>query len=147
MSVDNVDSPYILVIETDKYTGNFERELCAYITGGFGECGVGSNHAETYCKDGCDEELTNILSYEMDDRGCARPVSIWNYDKNIGYNDLAIFFQEQPSREQFQLIVDRCALWNTDAPNKRTGSKELIQFKGFHLLRNEVKRVITEVMV
>ncbi len=33
-------NPYLFVIDTDTYAGNFEREMCAYVTGQIGECEV-----------------------------------------------------------------------------------------------------------
>ncbi len=35
---------YLIVIDTDKYAGNFEREMCAYVIGIVGECGVGAKN-------------------------------------------------------------------------------------------------------
>ena len=37
---------YLFVIDTDIYAGNFERQMCAYITGQIGECEVGKENAE-----------------------------------------------------------------------------------------------------
>ncbi len=30
-----------IVIDTDQYAGNFERQMCAYLTGQYGDCGAG----------------------------------------------------------------------------------------------------------
>ncbi|KKK83825.1 hypothetical protein LCGC14_2789530, partial [marine sediment metagenome] len=38
---ENKSDSWIFIIDTDSYAGNFEREMCAYITGRVGECGVG----------------------------------------------------------------------------------------------------------
>ena len=37
---------YHLIVDTENYSGSFERELVAYATGCFGECGVGDCLAE-----------------------------------------------------------------------------------------------------
>ena len=37
---------YLFVIDTDSYSGNFEREMCAYCTGQIGDCEVGIEHAD-----------------------------------------------------------------------------------------------------
>lgn len=42
-----MSSKYILVADTNQYAGNFERELCAYITGQYGECSVGADIAKS----------------------------------------------------------------------------------------------------
>lgn len=36
------------VIDTNKYSGNFEREMCAYLTGHTGDCGVGDKEKAEY---------------------------------------------------------------------------------------------------
>lgn len=33
---------YTIIVDTNAYSGNFEREMCAFITGQLGECGVGA---------------------------------------------------------------------------------------------------------
>ena len=38
----------MLIIDTEQYSGNFEREMCAHITGQVGECNVGYDVAEEY---------------------------------------------------------------------------------------------------
>jgi hypothetical protein len=70
---------YFFVIHTDQYTGNFERQLCAYLTGQVGECEVGSEMAqlaeeqEPEWVEWCDTQI----EMRADDRGCYRPVSIY----------------------------------------------------------------------
>lgn len=70
----------VLVIDTEQYSGNFEREMCAYVTGQFGDCGVGSELVDAY------SSSIKHLSWwdehtcaEDDDKGygCYRPASIW----------------------------------------------------------------------
>lgn len=70
----------IFVIDTDTYAGNFERQLCAYITGVIGECEQGDREAEEFRKEHPD--LVEQMEYELirqvpDDHGCRRPVSIY----------------------------------------------------------------------
>lgn len=60
------------VIDTDKYAGNFERELCAHITGHIGECGVG----EDFIEEGVAEFFENIVEVP-DEHSCRRPCSIF----------------------------------------------------------------------
>ncbi|NTF16956.1 hypothetical protein G6L37_00755 [Agrobacterium rubi] len=77
MSVKNPKSK-VIVIDTTSYSGNFERELCAHVTGQYGECGVGSALAWQ-----AKLEISNIAWWgrhtqnEADDRGTLRPTSIW----------------------------------------------------------------------
>lgn len=68
----------VIVIDTEQYAGNFERQLCAFITGQYGECGVGSDIA--------DRALPGIqhfqwwkenIAQESDDNDVYRPALIW----------------------------------------------------------------------
>ncbi len=72
------------VIDTDKYAGNFEREMCAYLTGRTGECGVGKPD---------EDKDYSIFGYDVidvaDDNGCERPVTIYPtpgfYNNGMGF--------------------------------------------------------------
>jgi len=80
MSVDLVPPPWVFVIDTDSYSGNFERELCAWITGRVGDCGVGEEMAEKAGKKKSDAVLEWCRDRVVDvpdDHGCCRPTSIW----------------------------------------------------------------------
>lgn len=68
----------IIIIDTTSYAGNFERELCAYVTGQYGECGVGDDLAEQASAEIRHIEWWNDhIAQEADDHGCRRPASIW----------------------------------------------------------------------
>ena len=64
---------FIFVIDTKEYSGNFERELCAFVTGCVGECGVGDNCAAEYLKA---HKQLDFIDSVPDDNGCYRPCSI-----------------------------------------------------------------------
>lgn len=70
---------WIFVIDTEQYAGNFEREMCAYITGVTGECGVGEDFANLYLKETGEEEsrFIELLEQVSDDHGCHRPCVIY----------------------------------------------------------------------
>lgn len=108
---------YIYVIDTDKYAGNFEREMCAFITGQVGECNVGSRSAKTAKAElskGTLEWMETNIVHLPDDHGCCRPASIFpnprwfnngheeryskeQYEKSYpAYFSVAIFFGEIP---------------------------------------------------
>lgn len=72
----------IVVVDTEEYSGNFEREMVAWMTGQIGECGVGSRIIEASRLDMsaslrsfCDHHIVRL----PDDREypCRRPASIW----------------------------------------------------------------------
>ncbi|MBS3089663.1 hypothetical protein J4461_02150 [Candidatus Pacearchaeota archaeon] len=70
---------YLFVIDTDKYAGNFEREMCAYITGQIGECEVGKENAKLARQEIPDvvARLDELIDSVPDENGCHRPVSIF----------------------------------------------------------------------
>jgi hypothetical protein len=72
-------SNFTFIIDTEQYAGNFEREMCAFMTGQFGECEVGKELAEQARKllpenvlEWFDEHIISL----PDERGCRRPVEI-----------------------------------------------------------------------
>ena len=77
------NAPWLFVIDTEEYAGNFERELCAYITGKVGDCDVGEEEAVIFGNE-VGEALDNIEN-ETDEYGCSRPVTI--YPTPDWYND------------------------------------------------------------
>lgn len=63
----------MIVIDTTKYSGSFEREICAYATGQIGDCGVGIDYVDDN-HPYADWWLENIVM--VNDNGCYRPVEI-----------------------------------------------------------------------
>lgn len=67
----------VIQIDTNQYAGNFEREMCAYITGQYGDCGVGDMIAS-----GARKSIKNLSWFEHhvrqrhDEFGCFRPCLI-----------------------------------------------------------------------
>jgi hypothetical protein len=82
MSTDIPKNKWAVIIDTNKYAGNFERELCAYCTGIIGECEVGDDLVpsfQEYIKTiGWKEnKFEEVVAQVADDHGCERPVSIY----------------------------------------------------------------------
>ena len=91
----------IFIVDTNKYAGNFERQMIAYMTGMYGDCGVGQEEAIVFykemgflekdfvCKDSHlpyqdnpylpyeDNPFNEIITQLPDERGCFRPSAIW----------------------------------------------------------------------
>lgn len=127
----SVQTSYAVVIDTNQYSGNFERELTGYVTGVYGECEVGSKEAKIFDEDVEDkelaEELGSIVVSRPDDRGCYRPCAITttplrrnngvgvhysvDSDDDVSgypaYESVEIYFSEEPTKEMLQLIMDR----------------------------------------
>ncbi len=72
-----MDYRHMFVVDTDKYSGNFEREMCAYMTGHIGDCEVGEEEAKLFREFHTDlpDGLPGIIKVS-DDHGCFRPCVI-----------------------------------------------------------------------
>lgn len=128
------DGTYIFVINTNKYAGNFERELCAYCTGIIGECEVGQEEAkifliETDCAKE-DNPFEDKVAQVPDDHGCTRPCSI--FDCNGKYNSVAIYFYDEPPL----LLIDRMKLRATNY-SKKTKKFDILGFSMFKYNKKE----------
>lgn len=119
---------HLFLIDTSCYAGNFERQMCAYLTGRVGECGKGQEMADLYLGDPFD----NVIDWPDED-GCTRPVTIWS-GPNGDMNTVAIIFlpDEPPTAEQIE-IMKRRALAFVDVPN--TWGRRPKRILGFRLLR------------
>ena len=112
-------SMYGVIICTDQYAGNFERQMTAYCTGRVGHCDVGDELIPLFMEDFKLEEQDNeqdpfwdCLRYVSDDGGCSRPTSI--YDNNDHYNSVIIFFDTPPTKEQVDIIKQRAKAYSFD---------------------------------
>lgn len=123
------EQTYLFVVDTNEYSGNFERELTAYCTGCVGDCGVGDDAAEDFqlLHSDIGEEIAVIISREPDDEdGCLRPATIWptpgwsnngngkhtrvsspDKVKFPAYMSVGIWFTEVPSSPMITLIKER----------------------------------------
>jgi hypothetical protein len=121
---------FAFIIDTNSYSGSFEREMTAYLTGRIGECGVGVEYADFALPINFD----NVIDVP-DDHGCYRPTSIWLNEKNK-YNSVAIFFEEQPTVDQIEFMKGRAYDFNIVSNNK-------IKILGFRLIEfiSEIKEI------
>ena len=116
-----MSNKYIFIIDTDSYAGNFERDMCAYLTGVVGDCGVGEEFAELYKNETNQEEsiFLDYLEHRADDHGCFRPTSIWptkglsdkitcsTCSRRAPNNSVAIFFEKKPTKALIMLMKER----------------------------------------
>lgn len=140
-------APWIFIIDTNTYAGNFEREMCAYCTGMIGECEVGEEMTHLFEKDlelkiNKYDEDHPFMDY-IDDRimhedGCRRPTSIWCNSDNEYYS-VAIFFYEEPTEEHIKIMKERAYKFSMDRPDQDyLGNSNSIKILGFRLLKQEV---------
>lgn len=89
-----------LVVDTNSYAGNFERVLCAYVTGQSGECGVGEDYAKCFS-----EQIAHLEWWDKHivkrsegrhESPCKRPATIYWSDKQGAYNSVAIYVKKLP---------------------------------------------------
>jgi hypothetical protein len=117
---------YSIIIDTNQYTGNFERELCAFVTGQIGDCKVG----EKFIDPDEDYELfdDDIIRQDLDNDGCFRPVRICQ-DVNGKINSIKIFFENKPTDEQINFIKNKTLKFKCG----RIPTKIPIEIIGFRL--------------
>ena len=110
-------SKYIFVIDTNKHAGNFERQMCAYITGQIGDCKVGEEMANLAKKELSKEQydlFNDIITNISDDHGFYSPCSIWlspNLEKELK-KDIAKFnyyiCEARNGRQVLNWTIDEC---------------------------------------
>jgi hypothetical protein len=128
---------YVIIVRTNQYAGNFERELCAHLTGIIGECEVGDDYV--------DEFITAIFETTIaqipDDNCCRRPVSLGGCIKTEGYNgnDVVIWFDGKPTDEQIQIIKERSETFNKIHITKYDWNKEI---KIYTIILREIEVII-----
>ncbi len=124
------------VVDTDTYAGNFERYMCAYMTGIVGGCGVG----DKYVDESIEEKFKIEIAQVCDDNGCYRPCSITGTKKYGAYNSVVIYLRENPTQE----IIDYLKQKAYEFPKvflekkKSYGNTTLIKVEGFQLLEFKV---------
>lgn len=120
---------YTCRIDTTEYSGNFERQMVAFITGLVGECQVGEEDAEIADKQlspyAAEWFLENVV-FLPDEHGCYRPAAIaptpgWSNDgmgkhtKGEGlypaYQSVLVRFDTEPPKLIQELIRERAKLY------------------------------------
>ena len=129
-----MDSKYWgLVIQTNEYSSNFDRELCAYCTGHIGDCKVGEDYINT------DEELINLFGETVIKQipnfmGRKRPTSVWLNEHNRP-KDVIIYFNEMPTEQQINKIKERTKTFSPIYVAKKGYNKHhYIYFVNFKVL-------------
>lgn len=113
---------YRLVVDTDKYSGNFEREMTAAATGVVGECEVGDDQLEYFFDAAADmgydvdDEVSpfeGLMESRPDDHGCHRPCAI-----AIGaggeYTAVEMYMDQRPAAKDMAFIAQRVRTFAED---------------------------------
>lgn len=136
---------YLFIIKTDSYTGNFERQMCSYITGvdnGNGlrnevlirNVAISANKIfREECSDRIDE-FEDLITGFNDENGWYKCSTVWGED----YKDIAIpiNIDSLPTQEQLKFMMDRAIKFS-----KQFNSK--INILGFELREFKVKIIET----
>lgn len=131
------DDVMILVIDTTSYAGNFERQMCAFMTGQVGECGVGDEFIDEVIEDlskifvlpglNADDHFTvndwieDNISNQPDDSDypCYRPCSIWEtpgwYNNGMGGHYKV---GEGNSKYQYPAYLSVAIFFETEPPQE-----------------------------
>ena len=110
------ETHYDVIIDTNCYSGNFERNMCAFITGELGDGIVGDDLVHFFTESDVSEEIReeiseNILPLEDPDEEGSEyclPVSMVEDDSGR-YNGIAIHFSEKPSKQLVEFMVKRAS--------------------------------------
>lgn len=106
---------YSFIIDTDKYAGNFERDMCAFLTGEIGECGVGDEYVD---------EALDAIEKEFGDRAifgdyveqrtngddnspCYRSCQMTESKDGELYNSVEIYFSKYPEDNMISFMKKR----------------------------------------
>lgn len=129
-------SNYLFVIDTDSYAGNFDRELCGYLTGDPNNYHSAADYAQM-----CEEEDTifseDIIS-KMDvceSENGPTTVTIIKNDKNI-YNSVAILFEKKPTKKEIETMKARAEKFVKSVFIEEFCSR--FNILGFRLLKSEI---------
>jgi len=129
---------YAIVVRTDSYAGNFERELCAHLTGQIGECEVG----EEYVDKEIQKIFNSLVTRKSDDHGCWRPVSLGGCQLTPGYSgqDAVIWLSKLPTSEHMKIIREKASTFSDVYPENAYRYKPFIPIKieGIDILSMEV---------
>ena len=90
---------YELLIDTNKYTGNFERQLCAFATGLVGDCGVGKRLIQKDRDEFGYEAIWEIVRSIPGDDCCRRPCKIIPGEKGDHHSMVIHLYPEDYTEE------------------------------------------------
>lgn len=100
---------YRLIVKTNCYTGNFEREMCAFMTGCIG---FEDETGEEFVDESIKELFEGVIESHPDDHGTYRPVSVCDDDTN----NFEIYFNQKLNSEELEILTKRAEEWEKERP-------------------------------
>lgn len=134
----NDEISWLFVVDTDSYAGNFERAMCAYMTGQVGDCGVGKDYAELFKKEVKDIDFIESVAQEVNDDGCPRPTSIFLSKDSKKYNSIVIYFYQEPSTEEKRLMKERAIKFSNLGERHPSKYIPALTVLGFRLIKKTI---------
>lgn len=132
------DPKWSFVVDTDSYAGNFERELCSYVTGQCDEHGKykAEKYADLYLEELPHDPFLHLVDIRVDDHGddqinrspmALAPTPGYGNDglgnhkkldpgesvKHPAYQSVAIFLRRKPTSEELRILVLRAHTFST----------------------------------
>lgn len=139
-----VNKEYLLVIKTTAYAGNFERELCAHLTGALRDCGVGSEFVE---KD-IQKHFQRYISprYDPGYMSIYTPVGIGYDFQDLGLDnqDVVIFLRDDLPQALKNLVKERLETFNDKRRDlSKFPIKEVPEFTDVFTMEVEITKTTT----
>jgi len=146
-----MQTEYTFVIDTNKYAGNFERNMCAFLTGITADYGVGTTEAKKFEKRFGKEkvdEMERYVEFRYED-GWERPTIMYltpSKYKCEDYCSVAIFFYIKPSKEIIEIMRQRAEEFTQDK-SQSWNKKESIKILGFRLIKRTTTCKVEEIEI
>lgn len=98
---------YALIIDTNAYAGNFERDICAYVCGRLDDSCVGSEYAAMYHAEHPDDPFEDLIGPEYGEWGL-RHAEIWSWrDTANEPSSVVIHLERKPTGAELGLTTKR----------------------------------------
>lgn len=140
------DANYEFVIDTDSYAGNFEREICAYMTGFWDNETHGKFQADKFDEEfGIENPFEDYITYAPtcdDDVPIMAPQCIEptpeEYEVKDRYSSVGIFLDKEPTPELIELMKSRAYKFAKEGTIFDRPVK--IKILGFRLFKQTVEK-------
>lgn len=126
---------YIFVVDTNMYSGDFDRQMGAYITGLEGDYSQTDQIAAMVEKEnpGLSESFDGIVERVLNEYG-EHPYDIFQDRSGIN-NSIAIYFSAMPSPQLIDLMMQRAQSFAERRLNRKDFEPN-IEIKGYRLLEH-----------
>lgn len=135
---------YIFVVDTNSYAGNFNREMCAYMTGMWDNETHGGEQAEIFESEVGFDAFSELVNPQVDEYGLLSPQRLEQTPPSNKYNSVGIFLNDVPSQPEIELLKSRAKKFAKEGMIFDRPVKNL-RVKGFRLLTEEITTTTTPI--